>query len=78
MGFAGRLEGIAPSDIFQIISQSRMTGTLIARCQDGTAMVVFKNGQVIEAASDAPQESLGALLAAQGLVTAFVPKWGAL
>ena len=45
MGFAGRLEGIAPSDIFQVISQSRMTGTLIARFQDGTAMVVFKNGQ---------------------------------
>lgn len=69
MGFSGRLEGIAPSDIFQIISQNRMTGTLIARCQDRTAMVVFKNGQVIEAASDASQESLGSLLVSQGLVT---------
>jgi hypothetical protein len=69
MGFSGRLEGIAPSDIFQIISQSRMTGTLIARCQEGTAMVVFKNGQVIEAASDAPQESLGHLLVTQGTVS---------
>ncbi len=68
MGFAGRLEGIAPSDIFQIISQNRMTGTLIARCRDGTAMVIFKNGEVIEAASDAPQESLGYLLVSQGLV----------
>ncbi|MEK6742412.1 MAG: DUF4388 domain-containing protein [Nitrospirota bacterium] len=68
MGFSGRLEGIAPSDIFQIISQSRMTGTLIARCQEGTAMVVFKNGQVIEAASDTPQESLGSLLVSQGIV----------
>lgn len=69
MGFSGRLEGIAPSDIFQIISQSRMTGTLIARCPDGTAMVVFKNGQVIEAASDAPQESLGHLLVSQGVLS---------
>ncbi len=69
MGFSGRLEGIAPSDIFQIISQSRMTGTLIARCQEGTAMVVFKNGQVIEAASDAQRESLSHLLVVQGLMS---------
>jgi hypothetical protein len=69
MGFAGRLEGIAPSDIFQIISQSRMTGTLIARCPDGTAMIVFKDGQVMEAASDAAQESLGHLLVSQGLMS---------
>lgn len=69
MGFSGRLEGIAPSDIFQIISQSRMTGTLIARCKEGTAMVVFKNGQVIEAASDASRESLGYLLVSQGLMS---------
>jgi hypothetical protein len=68
MGLAGRLEGIASSDIFQIISQNRMTGTLIARCQEGTAMVIFKNGKVIEAASDAPQESLGHLLVTQGIV----------
>lgn len=69
MGFSGRLEGIAPSDIFQIISQSRMTGTLIARCPNGTAMIVFKEGQVIEAASDAPEESLGHILQSQSLVT---------
>ena len=69
MGFAGRLEGIAPSDIFQIISQNRMTGTLIARCPDGTAMVVFKDGQVIEATSDAPRESLGHVLVSQGLMS---------
>jgi hypothetical protein len=70
MGFSGRLEGIAPSDIFQIISQNRMTGTLIARCPDRTAMIVFKEGQVMEATSDAPQESLGHLLVSQGLMTA--------
>ena len=69
MGFSGRLEGIAPSDIFQIISQSRLTGTLIARCREGTAMVIFKHGQVIEAASDAPRESLGHVLVSQGLMS---------
>jgi uncharacterized protein YgiM (DUF1202 family) len=69
MGFSGRLEGIAPSDIFQIISQNKMTGTLIARCVEGTAMVVFKAGQVIEAASDAPRESLGNLLLSQGILS---------
>lgn len=69
MGFSGRLEGIAPSDIFQIISQNRMTGTLIARCPDGTAMVVFKDGQVVEAASDVPHEALGHVLTARELVS---------
>jgi uncharacterized protein YgiM (DUF1202 family) len=69
MGFSGRLEGIAPSDIFQIISQNKMTGTLIARCVEGTAMVVFKAGQVIEAASDATQESLGYLLVSRGMLS---------
>jgi uncharacterized protein YgiM (DUF1202 family) len=69
MGFSGRLEGIAPSDIFQIISQNKMTGTLIARCVEGTAMVVFKAGQVIEAASDAVHESLGYLLVSQGILS---------
>jgi len=68
MGFSGRLEGIAPSDILQVISQNRMTGTLIARCPDRTAMVVFKDGQVMEATSDAPQESLAYLLVSQGFV----------
>jgi uncharacterized protein YgiM (DUF1202 family) len=69
MGFSGRLEGIAPSDIFQIISHNKMTGTLIARCVEGTVMVVFKDGQVIEAASDATRESLGNLLASQGILS---------
>ncbi len=69
MGFAGRLEGIAPSDIFQIISQNKMTGTLIARCSDRTAMVIFNNGQVVEAASDSPKDSLGSLLVSRGLVS---------
>jgi hypothetical protein len=69
MVFAGRLEGIAPSDIIQIISQNRMTGTLVARCEDRTAMIVFKEGQVVEAASDAPRESLGHFLVSQGLMS---------
>lgn len=69
MGLVGRLEGIAPADIFQIISQSKMTGTLIARCPEGTVMVIFKDGQVIEAASDAPRESLGNILVARGMLS---------
>ncbi len=69
MGLSGRLEGIAPSDIFQIISQNKMTGTLIARCSDRTAMVIFNNGQVVEAASDSPKDSLGSLLVSRGLVS---------
>jgi hypothetical protein len=52
MSLVGRLEDLALPDIFQIISLSKKTGTLIVRSRKGTGMVVFLNGQVIQAASD--------------------------
>ena len=52
MSLVGRLEDLALPDIFQIISLSKKTGTLVVRSRKGTGMVAFKNGQVIQAGSD--------------------------
>jgi hypothetical protein len=68
MSLVGRLEDLALPDIFQIISLSKKTGTLIVRSRKGTGMVVFKNGQVIQAASDSIRDSLGNILVSQGML----------
>ena len=69
MSLVGRLEDLALPDIFQIISLSKKTGTLIVRSRKGTGMVVFKNGQVIQAASDSIRDSLGNMLVSQGMLS---------
>lgn len=69
MSLVGRLEDLALPDIFQIISLSKKTGTLIVRSRKGTGMVVFKNGQVVQAASDSIRDSLGNMLVSQGMLT---------
>jgi hypothetical protein len=68
MSLVGRLEDLALPDIFQIISLSKKTGTLIVRSRKGTGMVVFKSGQVIQAGSDNIRDSLGNILISQGMV----------
>lgn len=70
MSLVGRLEDLALPDIFQIISLSKKTGTLVVRSRKGTGMVAFKNGQVIQAGSDVIRDSLGNILVSQGLVDA--------
>jgi hypothetical protein len=68
MSLIGRLEDLALPDIFQIISLSKKTGTLVVRSRKGTGMVVFKNGQVIQAANDSIRDSLGNILVSQGML----------
>ncbi len=68
MSLVGRLEDLALPDIFQIISLSKKTGTLIVRSRKGTGMVVFLNGQVVQAASDSIRDSLGNILVSQGML----------
>ena len=68
MSLVGRLEDLALPDIFQIISLSKKTGTLVVRSRKGTGMVVFKSGQVIQAGSDSIRDSLGNILISQGMV----------
>jgi hypothetical protein len=68
MSLVGRLEDLALPDIFQIISLSRKTGTLVVRSRKGTGMVVFKSGQVIQAGSDTIRDTLGNILVSQGMI----------
>lgn len=68
MSLVGRLEDLALPDIFQIISLSKKTGTLIVRSRAGIGMVVFKDGQVVQAASDGIRDSLGNILVSQGML----------
>ena len=72
MSLVGRLEDLSLPDIFQIISLSKKTGTLIARSRKGIGMVVFKDGQVVQAASDSIRDSLGNILVSQGIVSESV------
>jgi hypothetical protein len=69
MSLVGRLEDLALPDIFQIISLSKKTGTLVVRSRKGMGMVVFKGGQVIQAANDGIRDSLGNILVSQGMLT---------
>ncbi len=68
MSLVGRLEDLALPDIFQIISLSKKTGTLVVRSRKGTGMIVFKSGQVIQAGSDTIRDSLGNILVSQGMI----------
>jgi hypothetical protein len=68
MSLVGRLEDLALPDIFQIISLSKKTGTLVVRSSKGSGMIVFKNGQVVQAGSDVIRDSLGNILVSQGMV----------
>jgi hypothetical protein len=70
MSLVGRLEDLALSDIFQIISLSKKTGTLILKNKaKGSAVVVFRNGQIIQAATDNLRDTLGNILISKGAVS---------
>jgi hypothetical protein len=68
MSLVGRLEDLALPDIFQIISLSKKTGSLVVRSRQGTGIIVFRNGQVVQAGSDVIRDSLGNILVSQGMI----------
>jgi hypothetical protein len=59
MSLVGRLEDLALSDIFQILSIGKKTGTLVLWGSHGNAIVVFKNGLVVRAETDDIDSTLG-------------------
>lgn len=59
MSLVGRLEDIALSDIFQILSIGKKTGTLVINSSSGSAMIVFKNGFVVRAESSELKGNIG-------------------
>lgn len=68
MSLVGRLEDLSLSDIFQILSVGRKTGTLILKGSSGNALIVFKNGLVVRAETDNLDRTLGEDLLSAGMV----------
>jgi hypothetical protein len=68
MSLAGRLEDLSISDIFQILSVGRKTGTFIVNSSKGTAAMVFKNGLIVRAETDDIKKNLGDNLLEIGLI----------
>ena len=59
MSLVGRLEDLALSDIFQILSIGKKTGTLVIKGTTDSAMIVFKNGLVVRAENSALNGTIG-------------------
>lgn len=68
MSLVGRLEDIALSDIFQILSIGKKTGTLVINSSGGAAMIVFKNGFVVRAESSELKGNIGDELLASNMI----------
>jgi len=66
MSLAGRLEDLALSDIFQILSVGKKTGALIIKGSGGSAVIMFKGGLVIKAESSIAASSVGEELLDEG------------
>ncbi len=68
MSLVGRLEDIALSDIFQILSIGKKTGTLVINSSSGSAMIVFKNGFVVRAENSELKGNIGDDLLAGNMI----------
>ena len=68
MSLVGRLEDLALSDIFQILSIGKKTGTLLLKGSRGNAFVVFKNGLVVQAETDDIDGTIGNELVKVGTI----------
>lgn len=68
MSLVGRLEDLALSDIFQILSIGKKTGTLVLKGSRGNALIVFRNGLVVRAETDDIERTLGEDLLRAGII----------
>lgn len=68
MSLVGNLEDLGLGEILQIVSLSRKTGILTLRSRDREGVVVFRQGQVVRAASSTYQQSLGEVLIQKGVI----------
>jgi hypothetical protein len=74
MSLVGRLEDLALSDIFQILSIGKKTGALMIRGGQGNAFVVFKNGLIVRAETTTLEGNIGHDLLKKNLVKEHVFK----
>ena len=68
MSLVGRIEDLALSDIFQILSIGKKTGTLLLRGSKGNALITLKNGLVVRAETDDIDSTLGEDLLTAGII----------
>ncbi len=68
MSLVGRLEDLALSDIFQILSIGKKTGTLLIESESGNAFIVFRNGLIVRAETDMLEGNIGHELLRKHLV----------
>ena len=68
MSLVGRLEDLALSDIFQILSIGKKTGTLMIRSDKGNGFIVFKNGLIVRAETSTLAGDIGHDLMKKGVV----------
>ncbi len=68
MGLEGTLASFSVTDIFQVLSLQRKTGTLTVEGKDDTIVVSFLEGEIVRAdsASRGLEESVGSLLVRSG------------
>ncbi len=71
MSLVGSLEDLALSDILQIVSLSRKSGTLSLTSGEKKGTVIFKAGQVVGAASNLSKDNLGTELVKKGMITSL-------
>lgn len=68
MSLVGRLEDLALSDIFQILSIGKKTGILILKGSRGNALVTFRNGLVVRAETSDIERNLAEDLLNAGII----------
>jgi FixJ family two-component response regulator len=68
MSLVGNLEDLGLGEILQIVSLSRKTGILSLNSNNREGSVVFRQGQVVRAASSTFQQSLGEVLIQKGVI----------
>ncbi len=74
MSLVGRLEDLALSDIFQILSIGKKTGTLVIHGDKGNAFIVFKSGLIVRAETSTLEGNIGHDLLKKNLIKEHVFK----
>ncbi|MEE9457034.1 MAG: DUF4388 domain-containing protein [bacterium] len=68
MALKGKLEDMPVVDVLQFIYASRRSGTLHLESRDRRGFVVFRDGNIAQASTNAAENNLGNILLARGLI----------
>jgi hypothetical protein len=69
VSFAATLEDLSFPELLHLISFNKKSGKLTLTCREGQALILFRQGRIIYAASDKLRESFGSILLRHGAVT---------